>query len=484
MSINSCNFDSFMIKYKKSLNLVYQLFRKENHMPRNSSKVTPYIKALAEISNQNNHITTEMYYQNDVKRGLRDLDGNGVVAGLTEISHIQNKILGPNGERLPCPGELYYRGINIRDIVAGFSADKRHGFEECAYLLLLSSLPNKQELAKFTSTLAEYRNLPTSFVRDMILKAPGKNMMNILSRSVLALYAYDENPDDVSVENVLRQSIALIAQFPLLAVYGYQSYQHYHNNKSLFIHYPKKEYDTAENLLYVLREDGNFTEKEAELLDLALVLHAEHGGGNNSTFTTHVVSSSGTDTYSAIAAALGSLKGPRHGGANIKVVEMFDDMKKSIDTTDENQIRDYLIRLLDKQAFDKAGLIYGMGHAVYSISDPRAQILEKYARELSIEKGMEDEFKLYKTVATLAPELIASKRKIYKGVSPNVDFFSGLVYRILGLPEELFTPIFAVARIAGWCAHRIEEIQNAEKIIRPAYIAVKELGDYTPMSDR
>ncbi len=450
----------------------------------NYSEITPYIKELAEISNSSNKIRPEMYFEHDVKRGLRDLDGNGVVAGLTEVSHIQNKILGPNGERLPCPGELYYRGINVRDITAGFVSENRHGFEESAYLLLTSHLPTRDELDAFKGVLSDYRNLPSSFVRDMILKAPGRNMMNILSRSVLALYAYDENPDDISIPNVLRQSIALIAQFPLLAVYGYQSYQHYHNGKSLFIHYPRPELDTAENLLYILREDGRFTEKEAQLLDLALVLHMEHGGGNNSTFTTHVVSSSGTDTYSAIAAALGSLKGPRHGGANVKVVEMFDDMKKSIDTTDEEQIKNYLVRLLDKDAFDRAGLIYGMGHAVYSISDPRAQILEKYARELSIEKGMEDEFKLYKTVATLAPDIIASKRKIYKGVSPNVDFFSGLVYRMLGLPEELYTPIFAVARIAGWCAHRIEEIQNAGKIIRPAYIAVKELDDYTPMDKR
>lgn len=450
----------------------------------NYSEVTPYIESLAELSNKSNHISPEMYLENDVKRGLRDLDGNGVVAGLTEISHIQNKILGPNGEKLPCAGELYYRGINVRDIVNGFTEDNRHGFEESVYLLLTSKLPSEEELAEFTRVLSDYRNLPSSFVRDMILKAPGKNMMNILSRSVLALYAYDDNPDDISIPNVLRQSIALIAQFPLLAVYGYQSYQHYHNGKSLFIHYPKPEYDTAENLLYILRENGQFTKTEADLLDLALVLHMEHGGGNNSTFTTHVVSSSGTDTYSAVAAALGSLKGPRHGGANVKVVQMFDDMKREIDIHDEAQIKDYLVRLLDKKAFDHAGLIYGMGHAVYSISDPRAQILEKYAYQLSVEKGMEDEFKLYKTVATLAPEIIAGKRKIYKGVSPNVDFFSGLVYRMLNLPEELYTPIFAVARIAGWAAHRIEEIQNAGKIIRPAYIAVKELTDYIPMRKR
>ena len=453
-------------------------------MPRNSSEVTPYIEALAKMSNEAHHITTEMYYEHDVKRGLRDLNGNGVVAGLTEVSQIQNKIVGEDGVLLPCAGELYYRGINVRELVGGATREKRHAFEECAYLLLTASLPSQNELEEFTKALGAYRNLPSSFVRDIILKAPGKNMMNILSRSVLALYAYDENPDDITIPNVLRQCISLIAQFPLLAVYGYQSYQHYHNGKSLFIHFPKPEYDTAENLLHILREDGKFTKLEADLLDLALVLHMEHGGGNNSTFTTHVVSSSGTDTYSAIAAALGSLKGPRHGGANIKVVQMFDDMKREIDTTDEAQIRDYLTRLLDKDAFDKAGLIYGMGHAVYSISDPRAQILEKYAYELSVEKGMTDEFKLYKTVSELAPEIIASKRKMYKGVSPNVDFFSGLVYRMLGLPEELYTPIFAVARIVGWSAHRIEELQCAGKIIRPAYIAVKPFQNYTPIAQR
>jgi len=305
-----------------------------------------------------------------------------------------------------------------------------------------------------------------------------------LSRSVLALYAYDDNPDDISTPNVLRQCLQLIAQFPLLSVYGYQSYQHYHNGNSLFIHFPKPEYCTAENLLYILRENGEFSPLEAKLLDLALVLHAEHGGGNNSTFTTHVVTSSGTDTYSAVSAALGSLKGPRHGGANIKVVQMFDDMKATIDTTDKNAVKDYLSRLLDKQAFDKAGLIYGMGHAVYSVSDPRSDILHSYARRLSEEKHMEQEFELYETVAQLAPELIANKRKMYKGVSPNVDFYSGMVYRMLGLPHELFTPIFAIARIAGWSAHRLEEIQNAGKIIRPGYTSVKATQNYIPIDER
>ena len=450
----------------------------------NYSEITPYIKELAELSSKNNGIVPQMYIENNVKRGLRDLDGNGVVAGLTEVSRIKSKYVDENGEVQPCEGELSYRGIDIREIVDGFLSDGRAGFEETVYLLLSSTLPNKEELSRFCEQLAAYRTLPPSFVRDMILKAPGKDMMNILSRSVLALYAYDENPDDISIPNVLRQSLQLIAQFPLLAVYSYQSFQHYHNGNSLFIHFPRPELKTAENLLYILRENGEFTPLEAELLDLALVLHAEHGGGNNSTFTTHVVTSSGTDTYAAISAALGSLKGPRHGGANIKVVRMFDDIKEHVDITDEGAIKDYLVKLLNKEAFDRAGLIYGMGHAVYSISDPRAVILRKYARMLSMEKGMEEEFKLYETVERLAPEIIAEKRKMYKGVSANVDFYSGMVYRMLGLPYELFTPIFAVARIAGWCAHRLEEIQNAGKIIRPAYINVKEKTPYVPLELR
>jgi len=450
----------------------------------NYSEITPYIKHLAEISNNSNNIKPEMYAENDVKRGLRDLDGNGVVAGLTEISRIKAKDKDENGEEVSCEGQLYYRGINVRDIVNGFLSDNRYGFEETVYLLLFSRLPSETELSEFTAQLSSYRSLPPSFVRDMILKAPGKDMMNILSRSVLALYAYDENPDDISIANVLRQCLQLISEFPLLAVYSYQSFQHYHHGNSLFIHYPKKEYNTAENLLYILRENGLFTPLEAKLLDLALVLHAEHGGGNNSTFTTHVVTSSGTDTYSAISAALGSLKGPRHGGANIKVMQMFDDMKASVNTKDISQVKDYLVRLLDKQAFDRAGLIYGMGHAVYSLSDPRADILRTYARKLSEEKGAQEEFALYETVERLAPEIIAEKRRIYKGVSANVDFYSGMVYKMLDLPYELFTPIFAIARIAGWSAHRIEEIQNAGKIIRPAYISVKADNEYIELKSR
>ena len=448
------------------------------------SEITPEILRLTNLCTKNGAIDPSLYGKYDVKRGLRDINGMGVVAGLTEVSSIISKERGENGEMLPCDGRLYYRGINVRDIVDGFIKDGRMGFEETVYLLLFSTLPTEKELADFSSLLSAYRTLPPSFVRDTILKAPGKDMMNILSRSVLMLYAYDENPDDISTANVLRQSLQLIAQFPLLAVYGYQSFRHYHNGQSLFIHFPKAEYGTAENLLYILRENGEFSSLEAKLLDLSLVLHAEHGGGNNSTFTTHVVTSSGTDTYSAVSAALGSLKGPRHGGANIKVMKMFDDMKASINTKDEGQIRDYLVRLLDKEAFDRSGLIYGMGHAVYSVSDPRADMLRVFAEDLSVEKGMEEEFALYETVEKLAPQIIAEKRKIYKGVSANIDFYSGMVYKMLDLPYELFTPIFAVARIAGWSAHRIEEIQNAGKIIRPAYIGVKQEEKYVEISKR
>ena len=425
-----------------------------------------------------------MYPKYNVMRGLRDINGNGVVAGLTEISQIKAKEIGSDGVEVPCEGELYYRGINIRDLVSGFVRDNRPGFEETIYLLLFSSLPNRNELSDFCKQLSAYRSLPPSFVRDLILKAPGKNMMNVLSRSVLALYTYDDNPDDVSIANVLRQCLQLIAQFPLLAIYSYQSFQHYHNGEDLFINHPKAELNTAENLLHLLRKDGKYSELEAKLLDIALVLHAEHGGGNNSTFTTHVVTSSYTDTYSAISAALGSLKGPRHGGANIKVMQMFDDMKANVDVKNEDAIATYIEKLLNKEAFDRSGLVYGMGHAVYSLSDPRADVLRTYAKALSLEKGLQDEFALYETVERLAPKIISNTRKIYKGVSANIDFYSGMVYKMLGLPYELFTPIFAIARIAGWSAHRIEELQNVGKIIRPAYISVKPNSSYVPLDER
>ena len=450
----------------------------------NYSEITPYVKGLSQLSNARNHITPDLYSKYKVNKGLRDLNGKGVVTGLTEISTVTAKEIGADGNEIPCPGRLYYRGINIRDLVNGFMEDQRYGFEEITYLLLFSKLPTRAELAEFRNYLADIRTMPESFTRDMILKAPGKDVMNILSRAVLALYVYDENPDDISVANVLRQCLHLISVFPMLGVYAYRGYRHYHLGKSLLIRNPKPQYSTAENILHMVRKDGKFSQVEARMLDLALVIHADHGGGNNSTFTTHVVTSSGTDTYSAISAALGSLKGPRHGGANIKVVQMFSDMKKKINVHDRNQVKDYLSDLLDKNAFDKAGLIYGMGHAIYSVSDPRAEILKECARSLSEENGFEELFELYQYVAETAPVLIGEKRKMYKGVSANVDFYSGLIYQMLGLPVELFTPIFAMARISGWSAHRIEEIQNEGKIIRPAYISVKEEEPYVPLNQR
>ena len=453
-------------------------------MSKSYSEITDYIKKLANVSTNNNNIVPQMYGEHNVFRGLRDLNGNGVVTGLTEISKVQAKKKNSNGELEPCAGNLFYRGINIKDLVNGFTKDGRFGCEETVYLLLFSDLPNKQQLNEFKEALSDFRTLPKSFTRDMILKAPSQDVMNILSRCVLALYAYDENADDISIPNVLRQCLFLISVFPLLAVYAYQSFQHYYNEQDLNIYLPKSELSVAENILHLLRGEKGYKPIEAKILDMALVIHAEHGGGNNSSFTTHVVSSSGTDTYSAISAALGSLKGPRHGGANIKVVQMFEDMKKNINTKDEKQIKDYLIRLLDKEAFDKAGLIYGMGHAIYSVSDPRAEILMDCAKELAVANGYDDEYSLYETVARLAPKIIAEKRKMYKGVSANVDFYSGLIYRMLELPGELYTPIFAIARIAGWSAHRIEEIQNNGKIIRPAYISVKQEQSYKPMSER
>lgn len=453
-------------------------------MSRNYSDITPFIKKMAKLADDNNNITSEMYSENKVFRGLRDDYGNGVVTGLTEISDIKAKEKLADGTFAACEGKLSYRGIDVKELVNGFLKDDRFGFEETAYLLLFSVLPDEKQLLEFKRELSEYRSLPTSFVRDMILKAPGKDMMNVLSRGVLALYAYDDNPDDISTENILRQCLQLIAVFPMLAVYGYQSFNHYHCGNSLFIHLPDKDLSTAENILRLLREDGNYSRLEAKILDLALVLHAEHGGGNNSTFTTHVVSSSGTDTYSAISAALGSLKGPRHGGANIKVVKMFEDMKNSINVENDGEVADYLNRLLEKKAFDNAGLIYGMGHAIYSVSDPRADVLMNCAKDLAVEKGYEKDYALYEKVAALAPEIISSHRKMFKGVSPNVDFYSGLVYQMLELPCELFTPIFAIARIVGWSAHRIEEIQNAGKIIRPAYNCVKKPEKYVPLSER
>lgn len=419
----------------------------------------------------------------EVKRGLRDVNGEGVRAGLTEISEICS-YRDVNGEKVPIDGELCYRGYDINDIVHGFMDKGDFGFEETAFLLMFGKLPTQAELSEFKEQLSFRRSLPTNFVRDVILKAPSSDMMNTLSRSILTMASYDEKPDDISLPNVVRQCINMIAIFPLLAVYGYQGYT-YKSGNSLLIHAPRKDLSTAENILHLLRADSQYTPLEARILDLCLVLHAEHGGGNNSTFTTHVVTSSGTDTYSCMAAALASLKGPRHGGANHKVVQMFDDMEQKLsDWTDEDEIKDYLKLLLHKERFDKSGLIYGMGHAVYSVSDPRAVILKQFVELLCAEKGLEKEYRLYSTVERLAPQVIADERKIYKGVSANVDFYSGFVYRMLGLPMELYTPMFAIARVAGWSAHRMEEIVNMGKIIRPAYACVQSRREYTPKDIR
>ena len=430
----------------------------------NYCDVTPEIEALAAMSLENSCIDPEDYVRYDVKRGLRDLNGKGVVAGLTEISDIVAKKL-VDGKEIPCDGKLYYRGVDVEELVSGALREGRFGFEETAYLLILGRLPN-------------------NFVRDVILKAPSHDIMNTLARSVLNLASYDDRADDISLPNVMRQCLQLLATFPLLSVYGYQAYN-YKEGNSLFIHAPDPEKSTAENILTLLRADSSYSFWEAHVLDVCMTLHAEHGGGNNSTFTTHVVTSSGTDTYSCMAAALASLKGPKHGGANIKVIQMFEDLKKTVrDWKDEDEIKRYLRDLLDKRAFDKAGLIYGMGHAVYSLSDPRANILRSFVEKLSREKGRNEEYELYSLVERLGPEVISGERRMYKGVSANVDFYSGFVYHMLDLPLELYTPIFAMARVAGWGAHRIEELINMGKIIRPAYKYVGGRTEYQPLESR
>ena len=436
------------------------------------SEIKPEVRMFADMCVENSRIDPELYLKYDVKRGLRDLNGKGVLTGLTNISEIiSSKTV--DGKSVPCEGELYYRGYSVEELVRRQLAGDHFGYERTAYLLLFGELPDEEHFKTFCELLSFYRTLPTSFVRDIIMKAPSSDMMNTLARSVLTLYSYDEDAEDISIPNVLRQSMQLIALFPLLSVYGYQAYRHYHDGKSLYIHQPKPELTTAENILRILRSDKQFTPLEAKVLDIALMLHAEHGGGNNSTFTTHVVTSSGSDTYSVVAAALASLKGPKHGGANIKVVEMMADLKQSLQNPhDEGQVADYLHKLLNREAFDRKGLIYGMGHAVYSISDPRATIFRGFVERLAKEKDKEEEFAIYAMVERMAPEIISRERKIYKGVSPNVDFYSGLTYSMLGIPEELFTPIFAIARIVGWSAHRLEELINMDKIIRPAYMSV------------
>ena len=446
-------------------------------------EITPEIEHFAGLCEKNTTIEKDLYSKYEVKRGLRDVNGKGVLAGLTNISDVcATKIV--DGKEVPCAGNLYYRGYNIKDLVRGFLEDGHFGFEEIAYLLLFGELPNIKESEMFHETLVERRTLPPTFVRDVIMKAPSRDMMNTLAKCILNLYTYDRKADDTSIPNVLRQCLKLISQFPMMMVYGYHAYN-YRMGDDLFIYAPSPDLSTSENILMMLREDRKYTELEAKLLDMALVLHMDHGGGNNSTFTTHVVTSSGTDTYSTMAAAMASLKGPKHGGANIKVTKMFEDMKAHVsDWEDEDEVRQYLNDLLEKKAFDQKGLIYGMGHAIYSVSDPRADIFKKFVKQLAEEKGCEKEYGLYALVERLAPEVIAQKRKIYKGVNANVDFYSGLVYSMLDLPPALYTPIFAAARIVGWSAHRLEELKNADKIIRPAYKPLASYKEYVKMEDR
>ncbi|OPZ91459.1 MAG: Citrate synthase 2 [Firmicutes bacterium ADurb.Bin419] len=437
-----------------------------------------------EVIKKNNNIEPEMFEKYNVKRGLRNADGTGVLVGISEVGDVHAYIMD-EGEKIPVQGRLRYRGIDIFDLVKGFLGENRLGFEEACYLLLFGELPKKEELDEFSALLGSRRALPEYFTEDMILKAPSKDIMNKLARAVLASYSYDDNPDDTSVENTLRQCIDLIARFPTMAAYGYQAKRHYHDGQSLFLHSPKPELGTAENILHMIRSDSSYTRSEVEILDLLLVLHAEHGGGNNSTFATRVVSSSGTDTYSAVAAAIGSLKGPKHGGANIKVMQMMEDIKAHVKNwADEGEVSDYLIKILNKEAYDRSGLIYGMGHAVYTLSDPRGVVLKRKAQELAKETGNEEEYNLFTLIERIAPEVFARVKRKDKVVSANVDFYSGFVYKSLGIPLELYTPLFAISRIAGWSAHLMEEIINGGRIIRPAYKNVLGKVPYKPMNER
>lgn len=442
------------------------------------------LDAWTAIAAEQSVVDPGLYVEYDVKRGLRDQSGRGVLAGLTRIGDVVGTV--PEGDQLvPAPGQLLYRGIEITDLVNGFVAEHQHGFEETAYLLLFGSLPDKTQLAEFDEYLSGMRKMPRSFIHDGILRMPSNDIMNAMMRGVLGLYTLDPNADDTSTRNVLRQSLHLIAKMPMLAVYAYQAYLDQFHGKSLVIHRPEPTCSTAENFLHMLRPDSSFTKLESLVLDMTLVLHAEHGGGNNSSFTTHVVSSTGTDTYSAMAASLGSLKGPRHGGANIKVVGMLNDLAEKVgDWTDDEEIANYIHLLLEKKAFDRSGLVYGMGHPVYSVSDPRAVVLRSYAEKLAAEKGFSEEFDLHKRVERLAPLIVSAQRRTYKGVSANVDFYSGFVYRMLDIPEELYTPLFAISRVVGWAAHRLEELANGGKIIRPAYKSVSPRQPYIPLGDR
>ena len=450
----------------------------------NEKEMLEYMKKGAVLCQDEDVVDSSLYDKYGVKRGLRDLNGHGVLTGVTNISKVvSSKMI--DGEEVFCDGELWYRGYNVIDMVKDFGF-KRFGFEEMAYLLLFGELPNAEQLSEFRAALGNLNHLPTNFTRDVIMKAPSHDIMNSMTKSVLTLAFYDDyEVADLSIPNVLRQCMALISEFPMLAVYGYCAYNHYERDDSMYIHRPNPNLSTSENFLRMLRPDKQYTELEAQVLDAALVLHMEHGGGNNSTFTTRVVSSAGSDTYSVIAAALSSLKGPKHGGANIKVMQMMDDIRAHVpDYNDLDTLKDYLSDIVDKKAFDKAGLIYGMGHAIYSISDPRARAFKEFVEKLAVEKHMEKEYELYANIEKLAPEIIAEKRKIYKGVSANVDFYSGFVYSMLGIPTELYTPLFAVARIVGWSAHRIEELINVDKIIRPAYMSIMKERKYIPLENR
>ena len=437
------------------------------------TQLNDFARAAQNICIKNDSISTRLYEEYGVNLSLRDENGNGVLTGLTNISKITSSEV-VNGRKVPADGKLWYRGYQVQKLIEELGEDEL-GFEKIAYLLLLGELPDEEELQQFSELVGQCRTLPTNFTRDVIMKAPSEDIMNSMTRSILTLASYDENAKDTSVSNVLRQSIQLISEFPLLAVYGFNAYNHYEKQQSMFIHHPDKSLSTAENLLMMLRPDKKFTRVEAKALDTALILHMEHGGGNNSTFTTRVVTSSGSDTYSTIAAAMSSLKGPKHGGANIKVMEMMEDIRAHVsDYSDKDEIRAYIEKIVDKEAFDKKGLVYGMGHAIYSLSDPREKVFKGYVEKLAVEKNRQKDMELYQNIEEIAPEVIAQKRKIYKGVSPNIDFYSGFVYEMLDIPKELYTAIFAIARIVGWSAHRIEELICTNKIIRPAYMSVME----------
>ena len=439
---------------------------------------------LSIIAEKNNYIPPEIYSRYNVKRGLRNEDGTGVLVGLTDIGEVHGYIID-DAERLPAEGRLMYRGIDIKNIVNGFQEEGRSGFEEVSYLLLFGTLPNEKELADFNRLLGSSRKLPVGFTENMILKNPSKDIMNKLQRSILVSYSYDSNPDDTSIKNVLRQSIELIARFPTIISYGYHAKQHYYANKSLFIHAPRPDLGTAENILHMIRPDNKYTRTEAELLDLAMVLHAEHGGGNNSAFATYVVTSTGTDTYSSITAAVAALKGPKHGGANFRVMNMIENIKHNIsDWEDKDELKHYLLKMLNKEVFDKSGLIYGIGHAIYTLSDPRALLLKEKALKLAQEKSRLEEFNLYKNVEEMAIRAFAEYKETDAAVSANVDFYSGFVYDMLNIPKELYTPIFAAARISGWCAHRIEQLVSEQRIIRPAYKCVAKATPYIPLNNR